>query len=101
MFSQLPCLGVCATSILWTIRRASSSQTDLYLLAALDLERGPDGEIVRVQGDQAIYLNVLGRTFWISLMVTLACLVLGFRGRSRPDVELTPDERKLTSEDRR
>jgi putative spermidine/putrescine transport system permease protein len=60
------------------IRRASGAYTDLYLLAALDLKRGPDGGIVRVEGDQAIYLAVLGRTFWISLMVTLACLLLGY-----------------------
>ena len=60
------------------IRRASSAYTDLYLLAALDLKRDADGAIVRVQGDQAIYLAVLGRTFWISLMVTLVCLVLGY-----------------------
>lgn len=60
------------------IRRASTAYTDLYLLAALDLQRDPDGSIVRVQGDQAIYLSVLGRTFWISLMVTLICLVLGY-----------------------
>jgi putative spermidine/putrescine transport system permease protein len=61
-----------------SIRRASSSFTDLYLLASLDLKRGPDGEIVRVEGAQAIYLAVLGRTFWISLMVTLVCLLLGY-----------------------
>jgi putative spermidine/putrescine transport system permease protein len=61
-----------------SIRRASSTFTDLYLLAALDLKRGPGGEIARVQGDQAIYLSVLGRTFWISLMVTLVCLALGY-----------------------
>jgi putative spermidine/putrescine transport system permease protein len=59
------------------LRRASGAYTDLYLLAALDLKRGPNG-IERVQGDQAIYLNLLGRTFWISIMVTLICLALGY-----------------------
>jgi hypothetical protein len=34
----------------------------------------------------------------VAAIVIVACLVLGFRGRSRPDVELTPDERKLTSD---
>ncbi len=61
-----------------SIRRAASNFTDLYLLASVDLKRGPDGEIVRVEGAQAIYLAVLGRTFWISLMVTLVCLLLGY-----------------------
>jgi putative spermidine/putrescine transport system permease protein len=59
------------------LRRASGAYTDLYLLAALDLQRGPDG-VRRAPSDQAIYLNLLGRTFWISAMVTLICLALGY-----------------------
>lgn len=59
------------------LRRASGAYTDLYLLAALDLKRGPEG-IERAPSDQAIYLSLLGRTFWISAMVTLICLALGY-----------------------
>lgn len=60
------------------LRRASAPFTDLYLLAALDLERGPDGSIAAVPAGEAVYRTVLGRTLWISGMVTLACLVLGY-----------------------
>ncbi|MEZ5862071.1 MAG: ABC transporter permease [Geminicoccaceae bacterium] len=52
--------------------------TDLYLLQALDLERGADGRIVSVRDDRAVYRSILGRTFLISLVVTLACLVIGY-----------------------
>jgi putative spermidine/putrescine transport system permease protein len=61
-----------------TIRRASSNWTDLHLLAALDLERDRAGSILPVPDDQAVYVNVLGRTFRISLVVTLICLALGY-----------------------
>ena len=30
----------------------------------------------------------------VAAVAVIACLVLGFRGRSRPDVELTSDERR-------
>lgn len=61
-----------------TLQRASATYTDLYLLAAVDLERDAAGSIVSVPADQAIYRTVLVRTLWISGMVTLACLVLGY-----------------------
>ena len=48
-----------------------------FLLAALDLQRD-EGGLVRKPPQQAIYLDVLGRTFSISFAVKLACLVLGF-----------------------
>jgi hypothetical protein len=35
----------------------------------------------------------------VAAIAVVACLVLGFRGRSRPDVELTPDEPRLTSDE--
>ena len=59
------------------IDRARVPFTDFFLLAALDLQRD-EGQVVRKPAQQAIYLEVLGRTFSISLAVTLACLVLGF-----------------------
>lgn len=60
------------------LRRAAAPWTDLYLLAALDLERGEQGEIRRVAPERAIYLGILGRTLWISFFVTAACLVLAY-----------------------
>lgn len=60
------------------LRRAAQPWTDLYVLAALDLERDEQGAIREVSPDRAIYLDILGRTFWISFLVTVACLVIGY-----------------------
>jgi putative spermidine/putrescine transport system permease protein len=60
------------------LRRAAEPWTDLYLLAAVDLERAPAGEVVAVPQDEAVYRTILGRTLWISIVVTLACLALGY-----------------------
>jgi len=60
------------------IRRAGGPVTDFYLLAALDLRRDADDAIAPAPAEQAVFRNVLGRTLWISAVVTLACLVLGY-----------------------
>ena len=60
------------------IRNASSSYTDFFLLHALDLTRSASGEIVSVSDDEAIHLDILYRTFWISALVTAACLALSY-----------------------
>lgn len=60
------------------IKRASGPLTDFYLLAALDLQHDATGSVVRSPADRAIYLDVLGRTFRISLSVTLLCLLAAF-----------------------
>ncbi len=60
------------------IRRAGGPLTDFYLLAAVDLRRNADGAIASVPSEQAVFVDVLGRTFRISLVVTLACLLLGY-----------------------
>lgn len=60
------------------LRAAAGPLTDFYLLQSVDLERGADGAIQWAPQDQSIYLQVLGRTFLISGLVTLIALVLGF-----------------------
>ena len=60
------------------IQRAGGPVTDFYLLAALDLRRDADRAIVGAPPEQAVFRNVLGRTLWISGVVTLACLILGY-----------------------
>ena len=60
------------------IRRAAGPVTDFYLLAALDFRRDADGRLIRVADDQAIYGQVFLRTLGINLLVTLACLAMGF-----------------------
>ncbi len=68
-----------AEPIYWAaIKRASPAYTDSYLLAALDRTRNLEGEITLTPENQRMYVDVIGRTFWISLVVMLVCLVLGF-----------------------
>ncbi|MSO93721.1 MAG: ABC transporter permease [Rhodospirillales bacterium] len=63
----------------WAVlKRNSSTVTDHYFLNALDLERNVDQEIVKKAEDRRIYISVLFRTFWISLFVTILCLLLGY-----------------------
>lgn len=63
----------------WTaIRRAGGPVTDFYLLAALDLRHDASNAIVGAPPEQAVFRNVLGRTLWISGVVTLVCLLLGY-----------------------
>ena len=60
------------------IRRAGGPLTDFYLLAALDLRRDASDAITATPPEQAVFRNVLGRTLWISGVVTLVCLLLGY-----------------------
>ncbi len=60
------------------IKKAAMPVTDFYLLAALDRTRDTLGNVVKVPDRQSIYVVVLVRTFWISLVVTVACLLLGY-----------------------
>jgi putative spermidine/putrescine transport system permease protein len=60
------------------LRRAIGPWTDFYLLAALDLQRDDSLRITAAPDEVAIYREVLGRTFAISLAVTLLCLLLGY-----------------------
>jgi putative spermidine/putrescine transport system permease protein len=60
------------------IRRAAGPVTDFYLLAALDLRRDANEAITATLPEQAVFRNVLGRTLWISSVVTIVCLLLGY-----------------------
>jgi putative spermidine/putrescine transport system permease protein len=63
---------------LWRIiKSASARYTDYYWLAAVDLQRGAEG-IERVPAEQAVFLDVYARTFWIAGLVTVLTLILGF-----------------------
>jgi len=61
-----------------TIKQESGAITPFYLLASLDLERTPTGEIERVAPEQALYVLLFIRTFWISACVTAFCFLLGY-----------------------
>lgn len=62
----------------WDILQAESGRfTAYYLLRALDLER-IGGSLRPVAGEDATFRVVFARTFWISGVVSLLCLLLGF-----------------------
>lgn len=60
------------------IRRAGTPLTGFYLLAAVDRTVDGQGNVITLPEDEAIYLDILGRTFVMSLIVTSLCLLLGF-----------------------
>jgi putative spermidine/putrescine transport system permease protein len=60
------------------IADALSPMTDRHLLAAVDLGRNADGHIERLPADQSVHAVILARTFWISALVTFACVCIGF-----------------------
>lgn len=62
----------------WSLLRgASGPVTPLYLLRAVDLRVGAGG-VVAVPADEAIFVTLFLRTLWISVIVTLACIVLAY-----------------------
>lgn len=61
-----------------SIARNDTRWSPYYLLAALDLKQEPDGRIVRVAPTTSAFLDIFGRTFLISAVVTLVALALGF-----------------------
>lgn len=60
------------------IAKNSSPWTPDYLLASVDLKRDAQGEVVRMPPEQRVFAPILGRTFQISAVVTLVCLLLGY-----------------------
>jgi putative spermidine/putrescine transport system permease protein len=65
--------------LIWVkIKQAGKPFTDFYLLRSLDLERTVDGNIAPMAKSQAVYVNVLLRTLYISVLVTLITLALAY-----------------------
>ena len=60
------------------IQRAAAPWTPLYVLAAIDRQQDAAGQIVRAPPDQAIYIDIFVRTFWIAFVVTVLCFALGY-----------------------
>jgi putative spermidine/putrescine transport system permease protein len=60
------------------IAKNASRWTPDYLLTAVDLRRNVDGEIEKVAPDQAVFSGILLRTFNVSAIVTLACLLFAY-----------------------
>lgn len=60
------------------INEALPPYTDRYLLEALDLTRTEAGEITNLPPEQSVNQTIFGRTFWISGLVTMLCLLVGY-----------------------
>jgi putative spermidine/putrescine transport system permease protein len=60
------------------VRRNTSSFTPYYLLAAVDHRIDDLGEVAPATPDQAIYIDVFARTFWMGLVITVICLFLAY-----------------------
>lgn len=60
------------------IAKNGSRWTGDYLLASVDLRRSAHGEIERMPQDQRVFGGILARTFGISAVVTLWCLLLAY-----------------------
>lgn len=60
------------------IKQNSDPYTANYFLSALDLQRTNDGAITLKGEDKRIYIKVLLRTLYLSLIITLGCLLLGY-----------------------
>ena len=60
------------------IAKNGSRWTPDYLLTAVDLKRDIKGDIVKVDADSAAFFKILMRTFSISGVVTVFCLLLGY-----------------------
>ena len=63
----------------WTlIRRESGTTTESYFLSAADLAFDESGEVSWKPEERRIYLFLFYRTLWMSALITVFCLVLGY-----------------------
>ena len=60
------------------VAKNGSRYSPYYLLASLDLKQDAFGKIFQADEDRSAYRRIFSRTFVISLVVTLSCLVLGY-----------------------
>jgi putative spermidine/putrescine transport system permease protein len=60
------------------IAKNGSRWTPDYLLTSVDLRRDAKGAVARVVPEQRVFGRILARTFEISLVVTLWCLLLAY-----------------------
>lgn len=62
----------------WAIAKNGSRWTPDYLLASVDLKRDAQGDVVRVGPQEAAFSDILMRTFYVSAIVTLMCILMGY-----------------------
>jgi putative spermidine/putrescine transport system permease protein len=65
--------------LLWSVmREASHPVTANFLLAAVDMTRDETGRIVAAPEDRQVYVMLFWRTFLLSGLITVICLILAF-----------------------
>ena len=60
-----------------TIKQFSGKYTDGYYLSAVDAKRTQDGVTSKPENEQ-IYFTLFGRTFFMSVVITVSCILLGY-----------------------
>ncbi len=60
------------------MRSASTAYTTDFYLIAMDYERADDGTLRKVADNQRIYLYLFVKTFILSGVITVLCLLLAF-----------------------
>ena len=61
----------------WLLKRESGAYTSSYYYSAIDAQIGIDGVQLKPD-DQRIYMKLLKRTLWLSSLITLLTIVLGY-----------------------
>ena len=65
-------------SVWQLIHRESGALTASYFLASSDLRLDDQGRIVRQPEPRRIYVSLFYRTLWMSLLITVLCLILSY-----------------------
>ncbi len=60
------------------IKRESGAFTLSYYLAAIDMRIGVGGGVEAQPENRQIYVNLFIRTLWLSSLITVLCLILGY-----------------------
>lgn len=60
------------------IKRESSGYTLSYYLAALDMRYDEKGDIVRQPESRRVYVDLMIKTLWMSILITFLCFLLGY-----------------------
>lgn len=68
-----------ADPLVWVaMRNASSAYTSDFYMVSADLKRDAADNLVRVEDNQRIYVYLFAKTFVLSIVITVACLLLAF-----------------------
>ncbi len=60
------------------LQRESSKYTNSHFLSAIDRENKPDGTIGMKDEDSQVYINLFIKTMWLSSLITLLTVILGY-----------------------